>query len=72
MSVVAVMKNLLPDAIHLHTNVPEFWPFTPCESLMANWSSVKLVKAPRKFKINGSEIRHLEHEADIIKLEVRT
>ncbi|OQV17286.1 hypothetical protein BV898_08684 [Hypsibius exemplaris] len=69
MSMLSVVKNLKPDAIYLHTNVPEFWPFTPCEEFIKTWGNVKVINAPRKLTVNGSRINFIEHEADIIKLE---
>ena len=70
MSVLSVMKFLKPDAIHLHTNLPDFWPFDPCNELISNWTGVKLVNAKRRFVVGGKRIKRIEHEVDVLKLEL--
>ena len=70
LSVLSVMKNLRPDFIYLHTNIPEFWPFRTCENLITNWTTVKLIPSSRKFTMNGRRILYIQHEADIRRLEV--
>ena len=70
MSVLSVMKFLKPDAIHLHTNLPDFWPFDPCNELISNWTGVKLVNTRRRFVVGGKRIKRIEHEADVLKLEL--
>ena len=70
MSVLSVMKHLQPDFIYLHTNVAEWWPFDPCNALITNWTIVQVLPVKRRFVMSGKRILRIEHEADILKLEI--
>ncbi|OWA52723.1 hypothetical protein BV898_17169 [Hypsibius exemplaris] len=69
-SVLAVLKNLRPDAVYIHTNAPDFWPFDPCNQVIKNWTGVELVPAHRSFVIGGRRVHHIQHEADVLKLQL--
>ncbi|GAV01138.1 hypothetical protein RvY_11894 [Ramazzottius varieornatus] len=71
-SIYSVLVNLKPQLIYLHTNVPSFWPFVTCESLLEvtiDWSPVKVLCAPFQFTVSGKRISLIEHEADIRKFK---
>ncbi|OWA50754.1 hypothetical protein BV898_15260 [Hypsibius exemplaris] len=70
LGVLSVMKNLRPDVIFVHTDVPDFWPFDPCNAIISNWTGLQLVPAHRSFVVGGKRIHFVEHEADIIKLKL--
>ncbi|OWA50756.1 hypothetical protein BV898_15262 [Hypsibius exemplaris] len=69
-SVLSVMENLKPDAIFVHTDLPSFWPFDACSQLITDWTGVELVPAKKNLEIGGKKIHYVEHEADIMKLQL--
>ncbi|OQV15817.1 hypothetical protein BV898_10069 [Hypsibius exemplaris] len=69
-SVLSVMKNLKPDAILVHTNLPDFWPFDPCNHIISNWAGLELVPVQMIFVAGGKRIHLVEQAADLTKLKV--
>ena len=65
LSVLSVMKNLVPDDIFVHTNVPEYWPFVNCKPHITNWSNVHIIPSPRRHTMQGRHMTFIQHEADI-------
>ncbi|GAU90776.1 hypothetical protein RvY_03150 [Ramazzottius varieornatus] len=73
LGIYSVILNLKPTVIYVHTNVPSFWPFDRCESLMnvtIRWPAVEFIYAARKFVASGKRIGWIQHEADIRKMIV--
>ncbi|GAU97146.1 hypothetical protein RvY_08498 [Ramazzottius varieornatus] len=68
----AIVLNLKPASIYVHTSAPWFWPFANCEILLnitIDWTSVELINAPLHVNASGKRIEKIEHEADLRKLK---
>ena len=70
MGLLSVMTNLAPDSIYLHTSLPDRWPFDTCRPYIHDWPDIQIINRQRKFVMNHKRIRAVQHEADIIRLEI--
>ncbi|XP_055345351.1 uncharacterized protein LOC129593169 [Paramacrobiotus metropolitanus] len=71
-SLLSVLIYIKPSRIYIHTNYPDFWPFDTCNSLISNWTTVRLVRTRRRFVIGRHRLsgtaKTIRHEADLAKL----
>ncbi|XP_055332339.1 uncharacterized protein LOC129584247 [Paramacrobiotus metropolitanus] len=66
LSIASVILFVKPAKIYIHTNYPDYWPFTNCY-MITNYSMIEIIYTRQRFTLNGRRLDNIFHEADVVK-----